>query len=309
MRRALMNVLLTIFLLGLAQMAIADPPPATLVATQPATQSLITVTLPSTTLPSSPGYHPISITVSAAGRKFSMAVGLFIPPLYFKTHDPFPVVVSLHNNGFMGADGGGIPFEGMASLWVKDSQDERDPTTKPAGAIVLRKAARFIGIAPGMPQDSSFDAAPMPQIIAELVRAVARAYHADEQRIYLTGFSYGGSCTWRIAEQTPLLWAAIIPLSGRPTDNPARTIETLKNVAIYLACGTNEWALPECRKMHDALEAGKHPNFKYHEIPGGTHWCYGTTYTDPKFWDWLFAQKRKTLAAMPPVTIPATINH
>jgi len=285
--------LLLVITLGLVPVALlANDPPSTL--------PRISVALPDSALPSSPGYHSIHVTVACGRHRLPMAVGLFLPPLYFKSRDPFPILVSLHNRGYKGDDGNSIPHEGMASLWANDDQDDRDSTAAPPNAIVLRKTARFIGIAPGLPDNYDFEHAPMPQIISELIGQIQKAYRTDEQRVYLTGFSYGGSCTWCIAEQFPRQYAAIVPISARATDNPALTSKALRDVPVFLACGTDEWALPECRRMRDALQAAKHPNFKYHEIPGGTHWCYGTIYTDPKFWDWLLAQKRAATATTRP---------
>jgi len=277
---------------GAATAAVTKP-----VADEPAAAPKIVVTIPpATTMPSSPGYHVFRATVDTGQKQLTIPVGIFLPPKYFKSKEPFPILVSLHNQYAKGGDGANFVHEGIARLWVQDGIDSRDATTAPADAIVLRKSAPFIGLAPGCPEDFSFDLPPMPQIVSQLIAQIEKIYRTDDQRIYLTGFSYGGSCTWRIAEQMPWQYAAIVPLSGRKTADPAKTIEALKDMPIYLACGTNEWSLPECRTMHEALESGKHGKFIYHEIKDGTHFCYSFVYTDPKFWQWLLAQKRRPVA-------------
>ena len=295
-----------------AGMALADPPPATKPSTRPATtQSApqITVKLPDAkTLPSSPGFFILKAAVTVDKRKFTMAFGLFPPPNYFTSTDPFPVVVTLHNRGFEGNNGESLTGEGMPSLWVQDEWDSRGPGIDPtAEALVLRKSARFIGIAPQSPSKRyPLETPPMPQVISELATQVCKAYRTDEERVYLTGFSYGGTCTWLIAEQMPHRYAAIVPISSRATPNPLQTAQTLKDLPIYTGCGTEEWSTPFCQKMADALKTSSHPNFVFQIVPNGTHWSYPVIYTNPAFMDWLLAQRRKPAAAAPqPAQVPS----
>ena len=288
-------------LVALAKPTLADPAATTRPAT---TQSVsqITVKLPEAKkLPSSPGYFVLKAAVTVDQRKFSMAFGLFLPPNYFTTNDRYPVIVTLHNRGFEGSDGASLTYEGMPSLWIRDQWDTRGPGAEPSSdVVILRQSARFIGIAPQSPNKKyPLEIPPMPQIISELATQVCKAYRADEDRVYLTGFSYGGTCTWQIAEQMPHRFAAIVPISSRATANPIQTAQTLKDLPIYTGCGTNEWATSTCQKMVDALKTTAHPNFVFQIVPNGTHWSYPVIYTNPAFWDWLLAQRRKPATTQP----------
>ena len=247
---------------------------------------------PKDKLPSSPGYFIVDAQVTVDQQQFAMSFALFLPPAYFRSKEPLPIIMTLHNKGLTGTGGRGLAIEGMAMLWVRDEWDSRNTLPQPDNALVMRKSAQFVGIAPQCPPDHVFDEEPTPQILAELATQVAKIFHADDDRVYLTGFSYGGLATWRVAEQTPKRWAAIVPLSCRPSDDPAKTVQALKDMPIYLATGTEDWALPFCQQWHEALKAGGHSNFVFHITPGGTHWAYHSVYTDPQFMDWLFAQKR-----------------
>ncbi len=244
-------------------------------------------------LPSSPGYFIVDAQVTVDRQQFPMTFALFLPPAYFRSKEPLPIIMTLHNNGLTGLGGRGLAVEGMAMTWVRDEWDSRNRLPMPEYAMVMRKSAQFVGIAPQCPPGHVFDEEPTPHILAELATQVARTFHADDDRVYLTGFSYGGLATWRVAEQTPWRWAAIVPLSCRTTDDPAKTVQALKDMPIYLATGTEDWALPLCQQWHEALKAGGHSSFVFHITPGGTHWSYHSVYTDPQFMDWLFSQKRK----------------
>ena len=39
----------------------------------------------------------------------------------------------------------------------------------------------------------------MADMLCKFIAQVVTAYHADDDRVYLTGFSYGASSTWRVA--------------------------------------------------------------------------------------------------------------
>jgi len=50
--------------------------------------------------------------------------------------------------------------------------------------------------------------------VFEVIEAVKERYNIDEDRIYLTGHSMGGSGTWYLGLHKPDVWAAIAPLSA-----------------------------------------------------------------------------------------------
>lgn len=301
--------LLSVVVIGPTAFVLAQARPATAPtgrpSTKPSTKPVekgVTVSLDDIkSPPSSPGYFPLKAKISVDGVKSQMAFGLFLPPAYFTSTEPFPVVMTLHNKGMEGTNANGIQFEGLAALCARDDWDERTlnvkpdepkPPTRPSVTVNLRTEARCIVIAPQCPHGKVMTKAPMPEIFSKLITEVGKLYRTDETRIYLTGFSYGGTCTWQIAEQIPDRFAAVVPLSTRATEDPAKTATLLKNIGVYTGCGTNEWSTPFCQTMRDAFTASGHPRFVYRQFEGGTHWCYPMIYTDPEFWNWLFAQRR-----------------
>ena len=52
------------------------------------------------------------------------------------------------------------------------------------------------------------------QHLVELLDAIIKNYDVDEDRIYLTGLSMGGSGSWRLAADHPDRFAAVVPICG-----------------------------------------------------------------------------------------------
>lgn len=233
---------------------------------------------------------------------------LFLPPAYFAQKEPFPVVVALHNRGVEGTNGYAVTAEGLAAMWVRDDWDPREKAVQAAGnALTLRKSARFIGIAPQAPKGRPMQVVPIPQAISKCIDALGAVYRIDQERVYLTGFSWGGSNTWLVAEQTPDRYAAIVPLSFKATPEPAKTVEALLHVPVYMACGTADAYFAQfAQQMNQAMTDGHHPDFVLRLIPNGSHFAYGAVYTDPAFWDWLFSKRRQPRAATRPAVLSTT---
>ena len=268
----------------------------------PAPQPL-TVSLNDLHFPDKPGYHVLKATAHLGTQPIPFACGIFLPPAYFKSTEKMPIVMSLHTRGNSGADGGGgLVGEGLGLMVAGSGNDPRGTGEKPKNAMDLLKSQPFITLLPQCIAAHGWNEKPMPQILAAFITQVAKAAHADEDRVYLTGFSYGGSSTWEIALQVPERFAGIVPLDGRATHDPAVDVQKLKDVAIYESVGSDDPDfMQDSKRMRDALLAMKHSRFIYHLVQGGNHWCYGSVYNDPEFWKWLLAQRRpsKSVAALP----------
>ena len=254
----------------------------------------ISVALSEAKFPSSPGYHVIKAVAKVGEKVVPIASGLYLPPAYFKTTERMPMVMTLHTRGNSGSDGGGgLVGEGLGLLLGSGGPDPRGAGEKAKGAIVLPGGAEFIGLVPQCPAGYGWESPEVARIWSEFVTQIAKAGRGDEDRVYLTGFSYGGTSTWEMALQVPDRFAAIIPLDGRATRSPTEDVKKLKSVAIYIGVGEDDTDfIPESIRMRDALTANHHEPFVYRMVHGGNHWCYGSIYTDPGFWKWLFAQRR-----------------
>lgn len=134
----------------------------------------------------------------------------------------------------------------------------------------------------------------------ELLDALQREYaEIDTNRLYVTGFSNGGSGTWDAIERWPNYFAAAAPIAGASDPSQAKKLIHQPLWAFYGAKDTDV-PVASARKMIDAVKvAGGEP--RYTEFPtlehGAVVWStvYATTgdatYVKD-FFPWLFAQQK-----------------
>ena len=149
--------------------------------------------------------------------------------------------------------------------------------------------------------------------------AIDEGYRIDTNRIYLTGFSYGGSSSYPLAKgmyQEDMFFAAIIRCAGQSQSD--LTNEIAEATAVWYHIGLedtetrvevaraaldfmrdyecNRWAF-ETDKSDDitgyerttvTLTRGGYPMFKYSEYTGMGH-TSGPCYTDEDLFPWLFS--------------------
>jgi predicted peptidase len=112
----------------------------------------------------------------------------------------------------------------------------------------------------------------------------------DQERVYLTGLSMGGSGTWEMGCTYPERFAAIAPICGG--GSPARAKE-LKNVAVWAFHGAKDRVVPVARTeaMIKALkEAGCDPKLTIY--PDAGHDAWTATYDNPELYTWFLEHKR-----------------
>jgi predicted peptidase len=227
-------------------------------------------------------------SVSVGGQTYKYQI--FVPQAYAPSQR-WPVILFLHGAGERGSDGYLQTQVGLA----------------PA---IRQKASRFpaIAIFPQSPAESSWTGTIARMALAALEQTM-REYQTDPDRIYLTGLSIGGKGTWYIAYRNPRLFAAIAPVCGwvssgvwRPADPvvPTDSGETftafarqLRQTPTWIFHGEVDPVVPvdESRKAFAALQAVGAP-VQYTEITGTGHNSWDPAYASPKFWAWLFGQRR-----------------
>jgi pimeloyl-ACP methyl ester carboxylesterase len=257
----------------------------------------ITLNVDSKQWPHRLGYHLVRGTAVYHGRKIPFLTGVFLPPAFFRTTEAMPILVALHNKSAIGDYGGGdLGREGMGRLLAHGGDDDRAQGERAENPVALRQDAQFIGLVPMCPGGFGWESPPVARLICSMIDRAVSVYHADGDRVYLTGFSYGASSTWRVAMLAPDRFAAIIVCDGRATPDPVHDVQKLKNVAIYLEVG--QWDgdfVIATDQMHQALNALPHRNFIFRTISGGNHFCYEAVYDDPEVWKWVLAQRRGAL--------------
>ena len=263
----------------------------------------VTLTLdPKTPLPTSPGYSVVKAKAVYNKKEIPVAFGVFLPANYFSANKPYPLIVALHNSidSIGGADGNpGMVGEGMAMLFTHDvGADNRHSGVMPAKPVNVRKNAFFMGLVPQCVKGLGFDSPEMVHIILEEINVIGKSFRMDQDRVAVTGFSYGGFSTWALAMAAPERFAAIIPVEARMAPTPEKAPERLKHVGIWIGVGDSDGDFTaNCNQMNDLLKKGGHSNVQLTVVKGGQHHCYQAIYSDPKFWEWFYQQHRSKQTA------------
>jgi dienelactone hydrolase len=107
------------------------------------------------------------------------------------------------------------------------------------------------------------------QDVIQVLQLVRRQYNVDENRIYLLGHSMGAIGTWRIAPKYPDIWAAIAPISG--LGQPPSLSRILQVPEIIVHGDADPTVNVEGSRAMVAKLKELGTEFKYIEVPGGTH--------------------------------------
>ena len=193
---------------------------------------------------------------------------LYFPRSYEKGKR-WPLVIFLHGSGERGHDLERVRRGGLPSEIERGNHGDQ-----------------FILASPQCRKDSSWN----PELVIALIEHITTTFPIDRDRVYLTGFSMGGSGTWQTASQYPDRFAAIVPLSGGGNVQQAKR---LKDMPIWAFHGAKDETVPmsESQAMVDAVrKCGGHVEFTVYPEEGHSIW--ETTYQNPKLYQWLLAQRR-----------------
>jgi len=127
-----------------------------------------------------------------------------------------------------------------------------------------------------------------------ILEDVLRVYHADADRVYLTGLSYGGFGTWYMAMHHPDRWAAAAPICG--AGDPSQVHKIGKLPVWLFQGGRDNLVLPEWSlKTADALDrADGDVRVTVHEDLG--HDCWTRAYGGQDLYDWFLSHSRRPSA-------------
>lgn len=113
----------------------------------------------------------------------------------------------------------------------------------------------------------------------------------DRARVYVTGLSMGGFATWDLVARHPERFAAAAPICGG--GDPAIG-KRLAATPVWAFHGADDKVVPASMSraiIAEIEKSGGKPH--YTEYPKVGHDSWSRTYSDPAFFAWLFAQKRK----------------
>lgn len=229
--------------------------------------------------------------VTVAGQRYRYQV--YVPADY-AMDATWPVILFLHGAGERGTDG-------------------LLQTTVGLGPAIRGAPKRFpaIVVFPQAPPDSQWVGMPAEMALAALVQTMAE-FHADPDRVYLTGLSMGGHGTWYLAYRHPDRFAAVVPICGWVPDFPRfrgsvpvvppdsgeaipALARRLARTPIWIFHGEMDAVVPVSgsREPAAALKAVS-ADARYTEYLGLNHNSWDATYASDQFTRWLFAQRRRS---------------
>jgi len=155
--------------------------------------------------------------------------GNVLPYRYFEPSDQndntekYPVILYLHGENERGTDNEAqlITTE-CATIWVEEDHLEKNP------AYV---------IAPQAPEGTDWTMEPVYGDVLSLLNGFIEDHPSiDPDRIYIVGFSMGGTGVWNMILKNPSLFAAAMPISGNADSflGDYKAFEALKNLPVLV---------------------------------------------------------------------------
>ena len=133
----------------------------------------------------------------------------------------------------------------------------------------------------------------MSDEVLAMVDSTLNEYRGDEDRVYLTGLSFGGAGTWHLAMSEPERWAAIAPICG-PGDPELTPGLVEANTPVWVFQGGRDTTVRPERVLETvkALEAAGHPDVRFtvHEDLGHNVWT--RVYEGWDLYGWFLTHRR-----------------
>ena len=211
-----------------------------------------------------------------------------LKPLNYRPGKKYPLVLFLHGAGERGDDN-------LVTLkhGAKDFADAKRREDFPCYVVVPQcpKEQKWSNVDWSKESsDHPASASDSLQTTKELLDDMVENAGIDKNRIYITGLSMGGYGTWDAITRYEGFFAAAAPICGG--GDPKR-VSTFRRLPIWCFHGDEDKSVKviRSREMVDALKAVGSP-IKYTEYPGVGHDSWTATYSNPDFYQWLFAQQK-----------------
>jgi predicted esterase len=139
--------------------------------------------------------------------------------------------------------------------------------------------------------------APLPDepatVLMEILRTVIDRYPIDQDRIYLSGVSAGGSACWEIGLRYPNRFAAIVPLASAGANGNVERLARLKGTPIWAFHCRNDPSIP-VEQVRETVEALKQIGGCEHltEIDAVSHDCWTAAFRDYGAMEWMLNHAR-----------------
>lgn len=203
----------------------------------------------------------------------------------------YPLVLYLHGSGEYGTGNEAQLLANQgAVIWAKPEEQAQHP------CFVLAPQAKHSWVS----DDIMGEVAPAVsdlEMVMKVMDRLEKTYTIDKTRIYATGVSDGAIGIWRLNEEYPDVFAAMVPVCGSGDVSQA---EKLITKPVWMFHGEADPVIPvtDSRKMVEFLrENGGHP--LYTEYPRAMyiqpmgHYSWILAYQTREMREWLFSQQLK----------------
>lgn len=199
---------------------------------------------------------------------------LYLPEGYdpADTETKWPVIYFFHGIGEIGSDLDMLTRYGMPKYLTEGGKVDA------------------IMIAPQCPEGSHWaDTDVEVERLAQFVPEMTAKYNINTNRMYLTGLSMGGRCTWKLALAMPDTFAAIAVVCGRTN---TYEFETIADMPIWMFHGVKDdtVSFDNINKILPVLEEKDHRYYKLTVFPTLSHDVWTTVYGRPDVYEWLLSQ-------------------
>ena len=244
--------------------------------------------------PLAPGNHNVRFPWTLEGQPYPGRYSIFLPDDFRPrpgAGEPkrYPLILFLHGKGEMGPMIERVREHGTPRLVESDPE--------------FRKKFGFIVLAPQINGVMSMEEARAAQYNMAVLDVVCKLYPVDTDRIYVTGFSFGGTGSWRTAIEFPERFAAAAPFCGRAIDeklvDPQIVGQRLKNLPIWAVVGSDD--RKDGEDAYDftngniymvKLLMGVGANIRFTLIPHTGHDIWDPYYGGDEFYQWLLSNTR-----------------
>ena len=144
-------------------------------------------------------------------------------------------------------------------------------------------------LAPQCPKDVWWDT----EAIYYLIKEIQEKYQIDDSRIMLTGLSMGGWGALKLAMEHPELFSAVVPVCA-PIDRLMKVrVSQYKDLPMKIFHGGNDDIVSPMNSIEIYQEIKKvNKNVELTIFADDNHNSWDSTYSDPKLYEWMLAQKK-----------------
>ncbi|GHE29789.1 carboxylesterase family protein [Sphingobacterium griseoflavum] len=179
-----------------------------------------------------------------------------LKPKNYDSSKNYPVIIAFHNSSRIGNDNE-KQLEHLSKIWIRE--DVYD--TYSAFVIVPQFKERSSTYLKA--DDGSLRSVPFNdiQVVLNLLDDFQKRYNVDKSRIYLTGYSMGGSTAQNILNLAPDKFAAIVSVAAVPDFS---NIHSLKQKSVFLIHGKMDAVNPYAgsEELFTRLKGNKNVVFK-----------------------------------------------